>query len=601
MKFRNKILSFLTFTVISITNVYASELPDGATTVRIVHTNDLHGRLVQTNNIIGLDTVASIYQATENAILVDAGDTIHGLPFVNFNQGANAIRLMNEAGFRVFTPGNHDFNYGADKLLEFEQIADFDFLSANIYNEDGSSVFRPYSIHEVDGFNIGFFGLAYPDTPSVTNPRNVEGLNFTNPVEAARTAVESLQNHGVDIIVGISHLGFNGNAWGRQVAEQVEGIDILIDGHSHTLLENGEWVNDTLVAQVGAHGTHVGIVEITIYNDEIIDRVATVINREVAEEFEAVASITNSIEELSSELDEILDVVVAYSPITFYGDSENHRIYLRSQEVPIGNLVADAKRWYTGANLALTNSGGIRTHINQGPVTQGDIIAVLAFFNYAVVVEVTPAILWQAVENGVAALPGSGRFPHISGFRFEFDENMPEGQRVHTLQLEDGTNLDQFDNETIFTLAINDFMHAGGDSYDMFVPLESISQHSTQDQILIAYMNEHDISNIGVEGRIVRSERVNNVIEIIEISEITQLINMKQIEFLPLRETLNSIGITNIVWDEVSRTITINDNVIITIDSNIAIVANEQIEILAPVIINDVTHIDTNFINLLSN
>ena len=581
--------------------VYAAESnyedftqPEGSTTIRIVHTNDLHGRLVSGNNVIGIDTVAAIYRATENAILVDAGDTIHGLPFVTFNQGANAVQLMNEAGFSVFTPGNHDFNYGIDRLLALEEVAQFDFIAANLENEDGTIVFREYSIHEIDGVTIGFFGLAYPGTPTVTNPRNVVGLNFTDPVEAARRNVAYLQNHNVDVIVGISHLGVNGRAWGREVARQVQEIDILVDGHSHTLFEDGYWVEDVLVVQTGAHGAHVGIVEITLYNDEIINRSATVINREQSEQFLAQNEITETINSMEEDLSLVLDVVVAHSPVTLYGDSDYHRIYLRSEEVPIGNLVADAARWYMETDLAITNSGGIRTHIHEGEVTQGDIINVLAFFNYYVVVEVTPYILWQALENGVSALPGSGRFPQVSGFRFEFDPDKEEGSRVHTVVLADGTHLNQFDQDTTFSLAINNFMYVGGDDYTVFEELSSIAQGSTQDQGLIAFMNEHDISEIGVEGRIVRS---------VAPEEVTGQEANQIVELVPLRDELYRIGIQDITWNEANRSITIETDesyVVVVIDNYSITIDGETVTLSkAPVLINSVTYISSEFLDLL--
>jgi 5'-nucleotidase len=230
----------------------AAEAPEGSTVVTILHTNDLHGRLVGGGNVLGLDVIAAIREATPNSILVDAGDTIHGLPFVTFFEGRNAIYLMNEAGYALFAPGNHDFNYGIDALLRHEYYADFGFIASNLtWAATGRSVFDQYRVVEIDGVTLGFFGLAYPGTPSVTNPAGIVGLRFSNPIYAARASVAALKDLEVDVIVAIAHLGVDGSAWGPEVARAVPGIDIIIDGHSHTRLDEGYMVGDVLMAQAG--------------------------------------------------------------------------------------------------------------------------------------------------------------------------------------------------------------------------------------------------------------------------------------------------------------------------------------------------------------
>jgi len=488
--------------VSAITIYAATTTPEESTTITILHTNDLHGRFVSSSTAIGMDTIAAIHAATPNSILVDAGDTIHGLPFVTFNQGANAIELMNAAGYSFFAPGNHDFNYGMDWLLQMETYAEFDFIAANLTWDDGSSAFNAYSIVEVDGVSVGFFGLVYPGTPSVTNPVGVEGLSFGDPIEAAQHSVAALQAAEVDVIVALAHLGVSGSAWGREVARAVPEIDVLIDGHSHSRLDDGYWVGDVLIAQAGAHGQYVGVVDIVVYNGEVISRTASLIDREMSEDFAPINEITAMIDRMEEELGEILNEVVGYSPITLFGDDPEHRPALRSQEVPIGNLIADANRWAMGADFALQNSGGIRYHIHAGDITKGDIIAVLAFFNYAVVIEITPAQLWEALEIGVSS-PGHGRFPQVSGFSFVFDQDAPEGERVRSVTADDGTNLGRNDNTTVYTLVINNFTAVGGDDYTVFIDLPVLAEGGTLDELLIEYMAAHDISNIGIEGRII--------------------------------------------------------------------------------------------------
>ncbi|MCL2187942.1 MAG: 5'-nucleotidase C-terminal domain-containing protein [Defluviitaleaceae bacterium] len=485
---------------------HTAAAPAGSTTITIIHTNDLHGRFVgNDSNIIGIDRIAAIYANTDNAILVDAGDTLHGLPFVNLSRGLNAVKLMNAAGYRIMAPGNHDFNYsinaeiGANHLLYLENYADFDILAANVtWVGTGEGVFTAYTLVEIDGVTIGFFGLATPDTPVVTHPDGVRDFNFGDPVPAARAAVASLQAAGADIIVGVTHIGTHGRNSSVAVAEQVEGIDVIIDGHCHTLLEEGRLVNGVLIAMAGEHGQHVGMVEITVADGALVSANASVINHEAAQAFEPCPTVAGMIRTMQAENDAILDTVVAYSPIFLTGE----RSVVRGEEAAIGNLIADALRWNVGADIAIANGGGIRDDINIGNLTIGDISAVLPFINFSVKVEINPAILWQALENGVSTLPDGGRFPQISGFSFTYDATAEYGYRVQSVT-KNGVALGQFDTTTTFTLAINDFMSVGGDGYSMFIGLPPLAQGDLMADLLTAYIYAHDISNTRVEGRIV--------------------------------------------------------------------------------------------------
>lgn len=488
------LISLSTFSI----PTYANEI-----TVTIIHTNDIHGRFVETDNVIGIDRIAAIYNATENSILVDAGDTFHGLPFVNFTQGINAVELMNLAGYRLLTPGNHDFNFGQERLKELSEVAEFDIIAANVLR-DGEHVFAPYSLIEVHGITLGIFGIAYPGTPVVTLPANVYGLEFTNPIEVARDTIQALQEHNVNAIIALAHLGISGDAWSLSMAEELSYIDIIIDGHSHTLLEEGLLINDVLIAQAGAHSAYVGILELTFVNGNLTNTVASYINHEYAlENFEPVLEISALIEEMESELSYILDEVIGYSPFTLYGDSPEHRSNLRGQEVPLGNLVADSARYNNDSDIAIVNSGNIRYHLHAGYITRGNIIEILAFFNYSVVVEITPYILTQALDLAVSQ-PGHGRFPQVSGFSFVYNGNAYDGERIISITFNE-EELDLNDNETILSLSINNFMHAGGDGFEMFMDLNVIGEGATEDEQLIAFLEIVDWDNVGVEGRIINT------------------------------------------------------------------------------------------------
>ncbi|MCL2618704.1 MAG: 5'-nucleotidase C-terminal domain-containing protein [Defluviitaleaceae bacterium] len=473
-----------------------------STEVNIFHSNDVHGRLIQTGSVIGIDTIAAILESAENAILVDAGDAIHGVPFVNLGRGQNAVELMSRAGYSLLTPGNHEFNFGWERLVELGEMADFDIIAANVYL-DGELLFEPTAIIEVAGVRLGFIGLATPSTVYLTNPANVAELTFGDPVAAAQYFTDVLEAEGVDVIIALAHLGSGMRREGRvdglaiDVAEGVNGLHLIIDGHSHTIHEYGYEVNGTLIVQVGDHNNNLGHVVIVVDEDDV-QISASLITREYAgENFEPLAAVTELIEQLQADMDEVLNIVVGYLPYELEVE------YIRAAEMPIGNLVADAMLYFSGADIAVANGGGIRDILPAGDVTQGDIVSVLPFGNNLVVLEVTPAILWEVLENSVSAMPGAGRFLQVSeSLSFTFDELGEAGERVQSVRV-NGQEIDRADNETVLTMGTNNFMAAGGDDFTMLADLDAIAYLGTLEEIVIAYMAIADTSNLAVEGRII--------------------------------------------------------------------------------------------------
>jgi 2',3'-cyclic-nucleotide 2'-phosphodiesterase (5'-nucleotidase family) len=460
--------------------------PEGSVTITILHTNDMHGRFVGTGSVIGVDRIAAIYAATDNAILVDAGDAINGMPIVDFSRGYNAVALMNAAGYSFTAPGNHEFNNGVNRLLELETYADFNILAANLtWTATGASVFNGYSIVEMDGVKVGFFGLAQPETPIRSNPAGVVGLNFSDPVPAAKLTVDALQKAGADVIVAIAHLDVEDGKQAIAVAEEVSGIHVLITAHCHTRLATGRMVNDTLIVQAGAHNAFLGKVEIVVANGEV-SATASLISHADAQEFEPKADVTALIAKFQAELNDELGMVVAYNPVTLLGDDPENRPILRGSEVPLGNLVADSIRIGMGTDFAIQNAGGIRAHLNAGELTLGDLIAVVPFFNTAVVLEITPAELWEVLEFAISVIP-DGRFPQVSGFSFTFDASVPAGERVQSLTA-NGVALSKTDTSTKFTITINNFMAVGGDGFSMFLDMPVLAEGNRLDELFIEHV-----------------------------------------------------------------------------------------------------------------
>ncbi len=259
--------------VICITVVMAGPL--AAQDLVILHTNDIHGRIetdLETSEPrLGMPLIAAIIEdyrdRYDNVLVLDAGDTIHGRPITNRLEGRSTVETMNVAGYDLMVPGNHDFNFGYERLLELEDKMEFDLIAANVY-KDGELLFKPYVIKEAGDFRVGFFGLATPDTYSTTHPNNIVGIEFGDMVEAAETYVGVLRDEGVDLIVALGHVGFGRNYPSTAVVEQVEGIDLFVDGHSHDRLPQGERHHGTLFVQAYEYSKDIGVVYIDLQGDE---------------------------------------------------------------------------------------------------------------------------------------------------------------------------------------------------------------------------------------------------------------------------------------------------------------------------------------------
>jgi len=487
-------------------------------TITIFHTNDSHGRFVGGGGVIGIDRIAAIKAATPGAILVDAGDTLHGLPFVTINQGVDAVELMNLAGYDLFTPGNHDFNYGQEALLALAGRADFEVISANILR-NGGTLFNPTAVIEVEGVKVGFFGISSPDTYFLTNPTNVAGLEFANIITSAQTAVAALKEDGVDVIVALTHLGLvedRGTSTSVALANAVDGIDVIIDGHSHTQLDQGQMVNGVLIASARDYMGFLGQVTITFDTEEgaVTARTAALISAEEAMEFEPNPAVAARIEAILAEQDVILNEVVASIGTTL---SSARSPGVRTQEMPLGNLVADALRAGTSADVAVLNGGGLRADLVEGEITRGDVIAVLPFGNYGVTLMVSPAQLKEALENGVSAAPDeNGRFPQVSGFSFIFDVNRPVGSRVTSITM-NGEELNLANSDTTILLATNNFMAVGGDEYTVFADLATENEFSALDELLLDFMRGNaGLDYSAAEGRIVMVAGAEVAVEALE-------------------------------------------------------------------------------------
>ena len=498
-----KVLS-LVLVALLILGSFSFVFAEDAETVKItvIHTNDTHARLVEDsyNGVIGFAKIAALIkeakEANPNTLVLDAGDTLHGMPIVNISKGENAIKVLEAAGYDYLTLGNHDFNYGKDRLFELRDMSQVGMLSANIVDEKGEYVFTPYVIEEVGGVKVGIYGLSTPDTAILTNPTNVPGLTFEDPVEVSKEMVDELKDK-TDVIIALAHLGLDesSSVTSKALAEAVEGIDLIIDGHSHSLLATGQLENNTLIAQTENYGKNLGFVDIEIQNGEVVSMAARLLAAADTAETVADPELAAFIETIKPENDPAFTEVIATTDIYLDGVREN----VRTKETNLGNLSSDAARDATGADIAFVNGGGIREDIPVGEITKGKIAAIFPFGNTIEVKKITGADLKAMLEWSVSDYPAAkGAFLQVSGLEFTFDPAQPVDSKV----MEITVGGEAFDETKEYTVAINDFMSAGGDGYAMLAKYDTQTIFGTYEEIIQNYLVTNGTAGSEVSGRI---------------------------------------------------------------------------------------------------
>ncbi|WP_058484895.1 5'-nucleotidase C-terminal domain-containing protein [Defluviitalea phaphyphila] len=479
----------------------------GYDTLTIFHTNDIHGFMEEgAYDGMGYAKIATKVNQTkakqENVLLLDAGDAIQGSNLVTLNEGEAAIEVMNEMNYDVMVAGNHEFDYGKERLKELEEMANFPILGANIKYEDGTDFLTPYVIKEVGGIKVGIFGLTTPETTYKSHPDNTKGLKFNDIVETAKEMVEELEEQ-TDVIIALAHLGIEGEDTSIKLAQNVEGIDVIIDGHSHSVVEN-RVENGTLIVQAGEKSNNLGVVQLAFKDGELVSKYGYLFSKEEASYLQEDETIKTLIDKIKLENEKIENEVVANSPIDLDGEREN----VRTKETNLGNLITAAMLDVSGADVALMNGGGIRASIPAGEVTKGEVLTVLPFGNTVRVLEVTGADIKAMMEQGLSTYPEPlGAFPHIAGMTVTFDPSKEAGNRVVEIKVV-GKPLDE--NKT-YTLVTNDFLAAGGDGYDMLVNKKVVAEYNTLDQELINYIQKNGFNAAKVDGRIKAIDPISEV------------------------------------------------------------------------------------------
>lgn len=507
---------------------------DNTKNVTIYHTNDMHGSLARTNNCIGIDNVAALKDQTENAILVDAGDATQGLPLASLSQGADVIDIMNSAGYDVMAAGNHEFDYGTQQLLANANRATFPILAANVYNKatnnpvlqgtmnDNSNI-GCHTIVEVDGVKVGFFGITTKETQTATNPSGIKDIEFKDEIETSKKEIDELEKAGADVVVAITHLGEYSNVpctsseLAKSMSDEYQNkLDIIIDGHSHTIGENLE-VNNVLIQQTGTGLVNLGKIELTLSNTNDITAVHGSILEYDDINVEPKASVSAKIDEITAIQNKTMLKPVCDLKNTLWGGYINNIAVARMTETNLGDFTTDAfvyaaNQFIDNANnmeryqdipiLAVENGGGIRESLFKGTITLGDVVTVFPFSNTLMIKQITPKTLYEVLELSVSNITGqdkntgqllgepSGGFLQVGGFSFTYNPASQNGSKVENIHVNNtAQSLDRNDDQTSLLLVSNNFIMSGGNGYRMLADEPLVGEIGGELETILDYIS----------------------------------------------------------------------------------------------------------------
>ena len=509
----------------------------------ILFTSDVHCGVDQGWTYTGLYGIKQQLSADNYVVLVDNGDSVQGEAIGAISKGEVDVKLMNALGYDVATLGNHEFDYGVARMFELTEMAEYPYVCAN-FTHEGELVFDPYVIKEFDGVKVAFVGIATPDTFTSSTPTYFqdengnyiygfcEGNDGANFYAAVQEAVDAARAEGAEYVGALAHLGIDESSspyMSTDVIANTTGIDVLLDGHSHSIVEQAEVKNkDGNIVLHSACGTKletIGYCKITV------DGAISTGLYKWSQSTDAVSflGLTNDFSPIMAEetdaVNAMLEEVVASTAVDLIiTDPETDVRVIRNLETNLGDLVADAYRDATGADIALVNGGGIRVNIPAGNITLGQIKACHPFGNSLCMVEASGQQVLDALEWTSRSVPGeNGGFLQVSGITFEIcaykesncvedDHGMFAGvdgeYRVQNVMV----NGEPLDLEKTYTVASHNYLlKSGGDGTCMFMDCPVIRDEIKYDyETVIDYIIDTlggsvggEYGDIWGEGRIV--------------------------------------------------------------------------------------------------
>ena len=488
--------------------------------VTILHTNDLHahyepfepwGEPVQGGVAHLATAIGSVRDDADNLLLLDAGDQFQGTLYFTVG-GANVVAdVMNELGYDVMAIGNHEFDSGPAELARLIDLADFPVLSANtdaMADADLADEILPYELFFFGREVVAVVGLTTEYTSISSSPGS--NVQFLDVISTAQQTAQELEEAGINKIIALTHLGYERDL---ELAASVHGIDVIVGGHSHTMLDEYPVVafsasgEPVLVVTAYEWGKLLGRLNVMFTADGLVGSFSgelIVIEESISEDDDMLELLA----EYRPAIDELMTTIVGATDVALNGAREDIRV----RETNLGNLICDAMLWKTrdfDTTLAIQNGGGIRASIPRGMITMGQVLGVLPYGNQITVIGLSGKQVCEALENGVSQVEdGSGRFPHVGGMRYTFDPTAEIASRVTVVEVWDEASegFIPIEPATIYQLATNNFIAKGGDDFSMLA--EALDRYETGwllSDSIAEYLDANAPVEPEVEGRIEES------------------------------------------------------------------------------------------------
>lgn len=478
----------------------------GIREIDIFATNDFHGAL-EGGYEAGIAKMASVFEdyKMENpkgTIILDAGDRFQGTPLSNVFYGKPVAEAFNSIGYSAATVGNHEFDWGIDKVLDTREEVGvtFPLIAANIYDKSTNKLAEwaePYTIIERNGVKIGIIGLATPDTLETAKLEFIKDYDFKDPIEITNALVPEVREAGADLVILLTHIPAYQDRDTKEItgpladlANGVSDVDGIIGGHSHKAVSG--IINGIPVVEGYKNGRMLS--HLTIYydmdNNEVVNSYADVVEvRKTTLPVEPDVEIQSIVDIYNVDVKPIFDVVIGTTTVDLTRDFNN--------ESNVGNWMTDLMKEKAMTQIAFQNAGGIRTDLPAGDLTIGDIFTLMPFDNTIVTAEMTGAQIKSVLEQSVTLYKG---MMQISGLTVKYDSTKPEYERIIEITLEDGTPLEM---DKIYTVATNDFLSGGQDGYKTLGEVDWTNTYELVRESMIEKIKEVKEIAPAVEGRMI--------------------------------------------------------------------------------------------------
>ncbi|WP_417423109.1 5'-nucleotidase C-terminal domain-containing protein [Hoeflea sp.] len=503
----------------------------------ILHINDWHSRIESNNKYEStcsaedesedkcfggaarlVTAIADRRTALEggNVLLLNGGDNFQGSLFYTTYKGAAEAEFLNQMGFDAMTVGNHEFDDGEDALAPFLDVIKFPVLSANVTASAASKVgdrIKPSLVIEVGGEKIGIIGAVTTDTPEIASP----GPNITieDDIKTITAEVEKLKAQGINKIIALTHVGYVRD---KEMIAQIPGIDVVVGGHSHSLLSNtdekAEGPYPTMIDN--PDGYKVPVTQAASYSKYLGEFTVTFDDNGVVKEAKGDPILLDSsvtpdegvlarIKELGAPIEELKTRKVSETTKAIDGSRDTCRV----GECEMGNLVTDAmldRVADQGVTIAIQNGGGLRASIDAGEITMGEVLSVLPFQNTLATFQLKGADVIAALENGASQIEETaGRFAQVAGLRYTFDKDAEVGSRIVSVEVKDGDGFKPIDPNATYSVATNNYMRGGGDGYAVFASagMNAYDFGPGLEQVVADYLAKNMPYTPVIEGRVI--------------------------------------------------------------------------------------------------